>query len=164
MQRHRRHFIKGIFIGGTILLAACGNAPAAPAATSVPAATAIPPVPTATPDPLRAQVESSARIKLPESARNLHAEFLTEVKRTAIVKFSIPAADLALTLRQAGYTEPLTEGNATLLPHKELDWWQPRAAKIIAGNVQGEPGFMRRVGVDKTDPNTYIIYLEHLEL
>ncbi len=164
MKLHRRHFMKAIFVGGAIMLAACGNKPTTPVATSVPDVPTAPPVPTATPDPLRAQVESLARIKLPESAHDLHAEFLTDVKRTTVVKFSIPAADLAVTLRQAGYTDSLSEGNATLLPHKNLAWWQPRTAKVIAGNVQGEPGFMRRIGVDKTDPKTYIVYLEHLEL
>ena len=164
MKLHRRHILKAILLAGPVVLAACGgkpNTPIAPAATNIPVA---PPAPTATPDPLRAKVESLARIKLPESAQDLHAEFLSVAKRTTVVKFSIPATDLALTLRQAGYTDPLTEGNATLLPHKELAWWQPRAAKVIAGNVQGEPGFMRRIGVDKTDPKTYIVYLEHLEL
>ena len=160
MKLHRRHILKAMLLAGPIVLAACGGN-TAPVATRIPVATA---VPSATPDPLRAKVEALARIKLPESARDLHAEFMNEAKRTTVVKFSIPASDLTLTLRQAGYTDPLSDGNAVLLPHKDLDWWQPRSAKVIAGNVQGEPGFMRRIGVDKTNPDVFIVYLEHLEL
>ena len=161
MTLHRRYILKAILLSGPIVLAACGSKPIMPVPTTVPPA----PASTATPDAFRVKVEAVARIKLPESASDLHAEFIDAQNSRAIVRFTIPAADLSLTLRMAGYKLPLSEGNANLLMnHKELAWWQPRAAKVLAGGLQGESGFVRRIGVDKTDPLHYIVYLEHLEL
>lgn len=164
MTLHRRYILKAILLSGPIVLAACGSKPTMPLPTTVPPTPTPAPAPTATPDAFRVKVEAVARIKLPESASDLRAEFIDARNSRAIVRFTIPAADLPLTLRLAGYKLPLTEGNAILMSHQELAWWQPRAAKVLAGGLQGETGFMRRIGVDKTDPSQYIVYLEHLEL
>ena len=163
MKLHRRNILKAILLSGPVVLAACGARSSAPAT----APTAAPISPTATVDPLRAKVESFARITLPDSARDLQAEFMANGNKTTVVKFSIPASDLALTLRQAGYPNGVTglvNGHSTLQSHKELAWWQLQQAKSFAGDIHGESGFMRRITVDKSNPDRYVVYLEHLEL
>lgn len=164
---HRRQLLKAILLTGPVILAACGKAPSTPVATVAPTIVPVAPAPTATPDPLWIKVESFARITLPTSASDLHAEFMANGNNTTVVKFSIPANDLALTLQQAGYVNGiggLKDGSSSLQAHKDLPWWQLRQASAYAGDVATEPGFVRRVVVDKSDPNRYVIYLEHLEV
>lgn len=80
------------------------------------------------------QGESFARITLPISASDLHAEFMANGNNTTVVKFSIPASDLALTLQQAGYVNGLSglkDGSSSLQAHKDLPWWQLRQSQRL---------------------------------
>ena len=164
---HRRQLLKAILLTGPVILAACGKAPSTPVATSAPAVPTLAPAPTATPDPLWIKGESFARLTLPTPASDLHGEFMANGNHTTGVKFSIPASDLALMLQQAGYVNGiggLKDGSSSLQAHKDLSWWQLRQASAYAGDVATEPGFVRRIVVDKSDPKQYVIYLAHLEV
>jgi hypothetical protein len=121
--------------------------------------------PTETTD--KAKIEAYARIKLPANATEIQASVLDGFQDDAILlKFKLPANDLEAFLQSAGYKEPLEDNFSPigLQNSKELKWWTPGAAKVFAGAEVVEPGFAKKIMVDKSDPKVFIVYLSHFQL
>ncbi len=114
----------------------------------------------------RATIEQYARIKLPASATDIHSYTESGMDRIILVRFTLPATDLSQFLRDAGYTEPLRNNYNPLSAWNgyDLPWLQPESAANFAGGIASELSFAKRIFVDTSDPQTYIVYLEHFEL
>ncbi len=114
----------------------------------------------------RATIEQYARIKLPANATDIYSYTESGIDRIIYVRFTLPASDLDQFLRDSGYTEPLRNNYDPVVtrPQKRLDWWHADQAQSFRGSSIGEPSFAKNIFVDTSDPQTYIVYLEHFEL
>ncbi|HLK96162.1 MAG TPA: hypothetical protein VK364_00195 [Hymenobacter sp.] len=114
----------------------------------------------------RATIEQYARIKLPASATDIHSYTESGMDRIIYVRFTLPAGDLEQFLRDARYTEPLRNNYNPIFTdaQEQFDWWQTDQAQSFRGIKASEPSFAKNILVDTSDPQTYIVYLEHFEL
>ncbi len=113
----------------------------------------------------RATIEQYARIMLPASATDIHSYTESGIDRIIYVRFTLPASDLDQFLRDSGYTEPL-RNNYNPIPvwtKEEFDWWHADQAQSFRDGKASEPSFWKNIFVDTSDPQTYIVYLEHFE-
>jgi hypothetical protein len=112
----------------------------------------------------KATIESYARIKLPNSATNIHSYSTSGKDLLILVKFELPPSDLDAFTKSIGYTNQIQVNQLSLEradPFDKAPWWDPRAAKIFAGGMIDSGSFAKMILIDKTNPNSYIIYLEH---
>ncbi|NIM92990.1 MAG: hypothetical protein GTO18_04675 [Anaerolineales bacterium] len=126
-------------------------------------------------------VEKFARIQLPESAEEV--QFFAETEGIDVfvaMKFVIPSNDLEKFLIDSGYEGPLQRikylseipGYALELDNNIPGWpsdakWEAAIKEdsmILFGAKVSEPGFNRGILVDKTNSDTFVIYLVHNSL
>lgn len=128
---------------------------------------------TALPTLTMEEIERMARIKIPDSAQDIQVYYVTGgMDDLILVKFTLPATELDAFLKSAGYPTELTDhGWPRFVPSDHVPWWPKREEyfdnpeKSFAGaEVQEmEIGFVRKILVDQTDLELFIIYLQHFE-
>jgi hypothetical protein len=81
-----------------------------------------------------------------------------------LVKFELPPSDLDAFTKSVGYTNQIQNNDFSLSitdPPDKAPWWDPQTVKIFAGGHIYTSSFAKMILIDKTNPNSYIIYLEH---
>jgi len=112
----------------------------------------------------RTTIEDYARIKLPQTATNIHAHTERGIDSLILLKFSLPPADMPQFLAKSGFQSGLKDGYNPLQwkePDQTNPWWTPQNATVFAGIASGQSGqFIRHIFVAQTNPTSYIVYVE----
>ncbi len=111
----------------------------------------------------RTTIEDYARIKLPQTATNIHAHTERGIDSLILLKFSLLPAALPQFLAKSGFQSGLKDGYNPLQfnePDQTNPWWTPQNATVFAGIASGHGQFIRHIFVDQTNPTSYIIYVE----
>lgn len=113
-----------------------------------------------------AEIESLARIDIPASASNIHAQAGGFQDRYIHVRFDLPPADLNSFLGATRYTPAVSQ--STDIPFQQSlepnqNWWQPAMAKSFLAGAGFVDGISQSVLIDTTNPELYIVYVQTFE-
>jgi len=126
----------------------------------------------ATPTLSFSEIENMARLELPECAGNLHVYYLSDgIDDFILLRFTLPPSDLEQFLLSSGYPQELQDYEWPMLSTiDEIPWWpkmedyQAVEDVFFSGYQINEPGYARKILVEKTNPGLFIIFLEHFEI
>jgi hypothetical protein len=106
-------------------------------------------------------IEADAEIKIPASAREIHAMITGFRELDTFVRLDLPTEELSEFLHNTKCTMPLTPGDPAEFSRGELEpgWWQPGAAKLLDICTGGHAYLRQRVLVDRTKPDIVTIYV-----
>lgn len=111
------------------------------------------------------QIEDVARITLPSSAIQAHAELQGFQDRLIHVRFTMDAADLPQFLADSrcsvltpAVDMPFQEG---ITP--DTDWWIPETAQTFETCNDFAGGIGQTILVDTTDSQSYVVYVVTME-
>lgn len=113
-----------------------------------------------------AEIESVARIDIPDTASNIRAAAGGFQDRYIHVRFDLPPADLERFLTATKYTPTLTEGGSILFQQSiepQEAWWQPHSATRFLSGRSFVDGISQTVLVDISNPALYTVYVATFE-
>jgi hypothetical protein len=106
-------------------------------------------------------IEADAEIKIPSSAREIHAAITGFQELNTWVRLDLPTKGLMEFLGNTRCDTPLTPTDPSKHTRLELDpeWWQPSDAKQLETCTGGHAFLRQRVFVDRTNADTVTIYV-----
>jgi len=106
-------------------------------------------------------IEADAEIKIPNSAREIHAMISGFRELDTWVRLDLPTEELTEFLSNTQCGTPLTPTDPAKFTRGELypEWWQPNDAKQLEECSGGHAYLRQRVLVDRTNPDIMTIYV-----
>ena len=107
-------------------------------------------------------IEADAEIKVPPSAREIHAMISGFRELDTWVRFELPANELALFLDGTLCESPLASVKSENYAPDELfdpDWWQPHTATELTSCTGWENEVRQHILVDRSDHQVFTIYV-----
>ena len=106
-------------------------------------------------------IEADAEIKIPSSAREIHAMISGAQEVEAWVRLDLPIEELAEFLRNSQCYTPLTPIDLAKITIYELDpeWWRPNEARQLEKCTGGHAYLYQQIWVDRTNPEIATIYV-----
>ncbi len=107
-------------------------------------------------------IEADAEIKIPSSAKEIHAMISGFRELETWVRFELPANDFDLFLEDTLCTSPMVSVNPTRYTRDELfdpEWWQPNRAKDLLECHGGHQYLRQQILVDRSDKEIITVYV-----
>ena len=106
-------------------------------------------------------IEADSEIKIPPSARELHARISGFRELDVWVRFDLPEKDLSSFLSKTLCEFPLTEVAPKNYAPDDLDpdWWQPHTSKDLAECRGSNSTTRQNILIDSTNSQALVIYV-----
>ncbi len=117
--------------------------------------------PAPTPGSALETIEADAEIKIPPSAREIHAVISGFRELDTWVRFNLPKEDISIFLNSTLCELPLTDAMPKNYAPNDLDpdWWQPNTSTNLAECHGGNSSTQQNILIDRTNPEIFIIYV-----
>ena len=107
-------------------------------------------------------IEANAEIKIPSSAKEIHAMISGFRELETWVRFELPANEIELFLIGTLCTSPVVSVKPTRYTRDELfdpEWWQPHQAEDLAECHGGHQYLRQQILVDRSNNEIFTVYV-----